>query len=159
MSSPYYQFTDRRRAGVHGEFTAKTADELMRGLLAKINTGSDAGTLTVATASDNPDGVVDDNRFNVYAPTSEYAAADEQVALLDGNIVAICDANYFASGSLPSVGDTLYSAAGGKMATSGTYKIGKAYAADDRRYPPNTTANVIKVVLNLGGKDATFTAP
>ena len=156
MSTQQYVFqvTDKTRVQDIPGLTAKTADELCTGLLAKINTGADVGTVSVATASDKPAGFVEDRRTLLYRPTDIYAAAGEYVNIMAGHVLARVSAEYFIGDTLPSAGADLYSAAGGKMDTSGTNAIGKVLTTGDAvRWPPNTTKSVVLVACHFGGKD------
>lgn len=148
----FFQILNASLAEWLGGYTAKDADELKIGLLAKITSD---GKLDATTEGDKADGFAYTNRTLVYAPTSDYAAKDEAVTLVRGHVVALVDSSFFYNATLPGFGALLYTAGNGKMQTSGTAgHLGKVIGTgDDIRTPPNTTKSVVKIAAHFGGKD------
>ncbi len=152
MIQPYFQVVAPTNAEYLGGSPAKNADELCSGKLAVLN---DDGTMQQATASDKPNGFCFTNRVLTYAPTSFYAAQNEYVTLVTGEVLALADEMLFAGGTLPEVGDLLYSAAAGLMAVnqeSGNH-IGKVIKKDNIRAIPNTVRDVVLIQCHFSGKD------
>lgn len=139
----YFQIVNPQNQEWLGGYTAKDASEIRSGTLVKINS---SGQLDRCVADDAPDGFGWTNRTLVYSPESVYAAADEPVTLVRGaNLRFLADARQFIAGALPSYGAQLYTAAEGKMATTGAASgyFGKVIGSDTIRAIPNTTASVV----------------
>ncbi|MBI5305510.1 MAG: hypothetical protein HY868_25500 [Chloroflexi bacterium] len=145
----FFQIADASRAFMLGG-TAKNAAELCEGKLVVRNTD---GTIQQAIATDKPHGFAFFRRVFTYRPTSKYADAGEQVSYAAGEVLALADKGFFVGATLPAVGDELYSAAGGLMATAGTNKIGKVIGTGDRPSAPSTTENFVVILCHFSGKD------
>ena len=147
----YYQVADPSRAMFLGGFTATNAGEIATGKLVVSDTSN---ALTLAGSGSKPDGIAFTNRVLVpnALRTTLYADAAESVTLVNGaNVLVWCDSEFFYGGTLPAVNDTIYSAASGKMATSGSVKLGKCIKTGDYRTPPNSSSNIVCLELGLGG--------
>jgi len=105
------------------------SETIAPGLLCIVTGGS---SVALADATDQPDGVAYGARHQEYRPTSKSFAKDEAMVLLKGDFVCWYSADFFVGETVPTVGDTIYSAADGTMDTSGTYKVGKCTRALSR---------------------------
>lgn len=151
MAQQFFSFSDPSRAHFLGGFPAKNAAELCTGKLAVLNTD---GTLQQATAADAPSGFVQTNRLLTWAPTTQYADALENVTLVSGDVMAVCDNGFFVGSTLPAAGSPLYSAAGGLMDTTGTKPVGKVLGgAYDQRTAPNSTHSIVMIVCSFSGRE------
>lgn len=92
------------------------------GLLVKLQTDN---TCDLCTAAEKPTGFAFGTRLYEYRPTTKVFDSGEVMAMVQGAGLALLSVDFFSSGSLPSVQDQLYSAASGKIATSGSYKFGE----------------------------------
>lgn len=149
----YFQIINPQVADWLGGLTANAADTLRNGLLAKLNS---AGKLVVCSADDRSSGIAWSNRTKVYAPTSAYLAADEEVTLATGHIRALVDSSFFYTQTLPGFAALLYTAAGGLMDTNGAAAgfVGKVIkTSEDVRDLPNTTKTVVMVELEFDGRN------
>lgn len=137
--------------------TAKNAGELRTGHLAKLDS---SGRAIICTTGDTSDGVVFNNRYQTYAPTSVYADAGEELSLAQHNVRMLCDSTNFDGNTLPSFGADLYVGPSGLLTTavSGTVHVGKvvrsAYegANMDVRTPPGGATNLnnlVEVALHI----------
>lgn len=142
----YFQIVNMRETVGPLAGKAAVASSLYNGMLVKLSPldgdGSTLPDVTAATAADNPKGIVIANRREVYRPTAKTALYGEAVSVYRGHIQALVDATFFIGGTLPARGSELYSAAGGLMDTSGTYKVGSVLAHQDLRTPPNSVGNL-----------------
>lgn len=124
----------------YGNDVVAGSDSIRPGSLVKFDT--DGVTAQLAGASDDPDGIafgspgwqvypsapvnLDGNTtvsYTVETTTGSFSSGDSMTVVF-GDFVAAVSEDFFTSGTLPSPGDTLYSAANGMMATSGTYAVG-----------------------------------
>ena len=149
-NQPFFHVVDPSRAQYLGGYPAKNDAELCSGKLVELNSD---GTLQQAVADDKAHGFCFTNRFLVYAPTSFYAAQNEYVSLVTGDVLALVGADLFVGGTLPAQDDDLYSAAGGLMDVEGTNHVGKVIGTQDIRAVPNTTENVVLIQCRFSGKD------
>lgn len=128
---------------------------LQPGLLVKLTSGS---LLVVATASDVPFGFAYGLRYATYRPTTKVFDLAEPMAVVKGTGMALASSDFFTSGTLPSAGDTLYTAAAGLMTTSGTYKVGYCVRVEQRIDPSGgtgTSQNVALISFHLPGLGVT----
>jgi hypothetical protein len=114
------------------------------GILVKLTSGS---LLEVATASDVPFGFAYGLRYSVYRPTTKVFALGEEMAVVKGTGMALASSDFFTSGTLPTAGATLYTAAAGLMTTSGTYKVGYCVRVEVRIDPSGGTGTNQSVAL------------
>jgi len=84
---------------------------------------SSGSTASLGDAS-NVFGIAFGHRYSVYTPTTKVFATDEPLTVLWGTGEALISVDFFSSGSLPAAKDTLYGAASGLWATSGSVKVG-----------------------------------
>ena len=119
------------------------------GLLVFLTSGS---LCSICNAADKPFGFAYGLRYSVYRPTTKYFDKGEAMAVVNGVGMAEASSDFFIGGTMPSAGDTLYSAAGGLMDTSGTYKVGYVVRVEVRIDPSGgtgTNQNVALLHFNL----------
>lgn len=122
---------------------------LQAGLLVKLMSGS---LLVAATASDAPFGFAYGLRYSVYRPTSKLFASGEEMAVVQGVGKVLASSDFFVGGTMPTAGNTIYSAAGGLMDTSGSNKVGYCVRVEQRIDPSGgtgTTQNVALIHFNV----------
>lgn len=144
----FFSIANPHQVHFHGGYTAKDADELATGILAKI---SASGVLDACDADDAPDGFAYSNRTLIYTPVSQYVGAGEPVTLANGDMEVLADAFYFVNGTLPTFGADIYAGAGGKMTTTGasTGFVGKCIGTDTIRAIPNTESNIVRLQIGI----------
>jgi hypothetical protein len=81
-------------------------------------------TVSLCDASHRAKGFAFGARTKEYRPTSKVFDSGEECALLMGDPTVLLSVDFFSSGSLPAADAALYTAASGKIATSGSYKVG-----------------------------------
>jgi len=114
----------------HGkDIYAATSEDIKPGMLCMLTSGS---SVTKASASDAPEGVAYGARHQAYRPDSKTFDDGEEMVLLMGDVWCLYSSDFFVGGTLPTADNTLYSAAGGLMDTSGTYKVGRCIKVGTR---------------------------
>jgi hypothetical protein len=114
------------------------------GLLVKLSSGS---LCVPASASDAPFGFAYGLRYAAYRPTTKVFDLAEPMAVLQGVGKVLASSDFFTSGTLPSAGDTIYSAASGLMAASGSNKVGYCIRVESRINPSGGTGTSQSVAL------------
>lgn len=91
-----------------------------QGLLVKLD--STGSSVSLATAGVHVEGIAFGLRYRVYAPTTQVFASGEPLAVVFGNGELLLSADFFSTGSLPTLPSDVYVATGstGKWATSGS---------------------------------------
>jgi hypothetical protein len=131
------------RYGKQGLTTGEAS--IVPGLLVTLETDN---TLDIATAADKPDGFAfGDIGAREYRPTKTAFAVGDELTLLTGSGMAAVSVDFFSSGSLPAVQNDLYSAAAGKIATSGTYKFGRCVDLITMYAPTGGTGTATSVAV------------
>jgi len=114
------------------------------GILVNITSGS---LCTRSSGSDAPFGYAFGLRYAIYRPTSKYFPVGEAMSVVHGVGKVLASADFFIGGTLPSAGDTIYSAAGGLMDTTGTKKVAYCIRVESRIDPSGGTGTTQDVAL------------
>ena len=114
------------------------------GILVKMASGS---LCVPAGAADVPFGFAYGLRYTIYRPTDKFFAVGEPMAVVQGVGKVLASSDFFTSGTLPTAGDTIYSAAGGLMAASGTNKVGYCVRVVSRIDPSGGTGTSQSMAL------------
>jgi len=119
------------------------------GILVNLTSGS---LCTKSSGSDAPFGYAFGLRYAIYRPTSKYFGLYEAMAVVHGVGKVLASSDFFIGGTMPASGDTLYSAAGGLMDTTGTNKVGYCIRVEQRIDPSGgtgTTQNLALIHFNI----------
>jgi hypothetical protein len=119
------------------------------GILVRLASGS---LLGIASASDAPFGFAYGLRYSPYRPTSKFFAAGEELAVVHGVGKVLASPEFFIAGTAPADNSLLYSAAGGLMDVTGTFKVGRVIRTEVRVDPSGgtgTNQNVTLIQMNL----------
>ena len=114
------------------------------GMLVFLTSGS---LVSIANAADKPFGFAYGLRYAVYRPTTKLFDKGEAMAVVNGVGMAEASSDFFVGGTMPSPGDTLYSAAAGLMDTTGTNKVGYCVRVEQRVDPSGGTGTSQNVAL------------
>jgi hypothetical protein len=119
------------------------------GILVKLASGS---LCVPCAANDAPFGFAYGLRYSTYRPTTKVFDTGEAMAVVKGVGMVLASSDFFTSGTLPSAGNTIYSAASGLMAASGSNKVGYCVRVEQRIDPSGgtgTTQNVALLHFNI----------
>lgn len=129
---------------------AAASQDIKPGLLCTVTCGS---SVSLAGASDTPQGVAYGARHQPYRPTSKTFADGEELVLLNGDFVCYYSSDFFSGSTLPSAGDTIYTAASGVMATTGSVKVGKCtreFSRIEEVGGVGTSQSLVEVLFEIG---------
>ena len=128
---------------------AADSQDIEPGLLCTVTGGS---SVSLAGADDAVWGVAYGARHQVYRPTSKTFADGEELVLLKGNFSCYYSSDFFDGETLPDPGDTIYAAASGVMATTGTVTVGRCERSLTRIEEVagvGTSQNLVEIRFNL----------
>lgn len=129
---------------------AAASQDIEPGLLVTVTSGSSA---SLAGAGDAPAGVAYGARHQAYRPTSKTFADSEELVVLRGDFVCYYSGDFFVDETLPSEGDTIYSAASGTMDTSGSNKVGKctrAFTRTEEVAGVGSSQSLVEILFEIG---------
>lgn len=140
-------FEDLSQSGFRyaGEVVTAGEANIQPGLMVRLQSD---GTADLSEANERPHGFAfGDIGAREYRPIkSVFAVGDELTVLMGSGLVAM-SVDFFSSGSLPAVGNQLYSGANGKMATSGSYKVAECIATKTAYEPIAGVGSATSVVI------------
>ena len=154
MANKVFQIVDSSGVTYDGNTFTTSVGTIEPGLLVVKDAG--AATVQLASASGSfPSGFAFGTRDLVYAPTTRTYATGEAIVVVSGHGTALMSEDFFTSGSVPTdnaASNALYAAANGKIATTGTFKVGrllKIYPVFDPDGGTGTAHNLAEVEFNI----------
>lgn len=124
MTARFQLLTPHSGHTLFGKNIKANGATIQPGLIVKLD--SSGSTVSLCANDETPLGFAYGARYGVYRPESAIYADGEALTVIVGRGWALLSSDFFSTGSLPATSpDDLYAGDDGKIALSGTTKIGK----------------------------------